>query len=1393
MSQLSNVINSYPIEHAIEFNEAYSLNPTVTGSATRTSGDKFTLGGSSGSPVWYPNINAPGGSGSWLFPNQAGVDGARITTTSAISSTWADGDYSLGVWVMFPDLSETFSGTPIDILSLDMGGSAVVKMALTKVGTEWKFARTINGGSTWISFTPSTLITNQWYYLTIGKASGGIQFAVDAWFLSSVAFSGTGTGGSITFGHRSGDASAITYYLSNFAIGSSTNVPAAAATAINAAGHVKPIKSSLYNLINSFNIENGIEFDYPQLTSVIPIQTGTIIENTPAYWSFLGRSPVNQSSIGPIGGSGSWQFRSDSANGCRLRNNGGAINTLSGDGDYSIGFWAKINVLRTSSTSDVAATLYTLDSTSTHGFSVCVTGGAHATPNRISFNSTLTTTVTDVTVDTNAWYYFAITKTGANLNFYVNNQLKATRTNMQNANASQQVWGDSSFSDFSVNISNFYYAPTSVIGTTQIGQIWTAGSSLPASISISDTPGTATGLIVDSSISTSNTITETPATASALIQEPTIIIVANNNVQVTTSIVISAEFLQNVVVSSSTNINNVITEVLTASAIIGDNVIVSTGTDDSYSSQPLTATALLIEPFVSVSVMTASATMPGGTASVTPNYYSLVKALNPYLYIYDGKGFPTNRGYQTGTFTKDLGLGTLRDLGNNLNLVGEGKSWYGESDNQFSSADKRMQFITPTPAESLDQLVSTGTFAWEAWIKPSFLPYQVTDPTFFYVRGPIRFAIVPQIDNPYPAPNTVPKVKFEIQNSASETFTTFDINRTSTPFSGGNWAHVVVQSFDDGTPGKRRAELWINGSRYITEQYNYTPWTSNTNTSIVLGSDYITLFGTATASFNQQGIDEVAIYSQPLTNSQIISHYNFISTLSPNVTYVATVIDSDAESGDHSVIAIDNAIITETPATATGLFVMPTVIAQKIINVSASPLTASAQNTDATVFYGWTIYATPAIAFAERPETYFLNDLYYQYVQTNIAPYRYVTFDSATATTDYGTDNDYSATPTTIGGTIVNPDLGINGKSVKTTGSSYITDGVILNESEWNDSWGTGQNSYHSAFWFQRALDDNSTTGLRVLWNLNGYKDNQHVVLYQYQGKLHMQFNNGSGTFVEQDTTALDLFDYERHFVLIDFNHTNPNNNVVKLYVDAVLKSTINLGAYTGTTTNASTADSGPNNEANNRPRLSIGCLITPFGSTALPVQPTTTKLIIDEVYWDKDSITQTAVTNLYNAMPGKTNKTVIVEPFIASDELVMPTISRSSVLATAPFTASGSLVQPVITAVLNRVTTADVMTATAMSPNALRFEDRRIFADVFVATAVFNSGGVVITIPGGPMLASITLVNRPNPFVLPTGDYGISVSTNGIVYELREFSPYIKYLRIVARNQKIYKDMEIL
>jgi hypothetical protein len=160
-----------------------------------------------------------------------------------------------------------------------------------------------------------------------------------------------------------------------------------------------------------------------------------------------------------------------------------------------------------------------------------------------------------------------------------------------------------------------------------------------------------------------------------------------------------------------------------------------------------------------------------------------------------------------------------------------------------------------------------------------------------------------------------------------------------------------------------------------------------------------------------------------------------------------------------------------------------------------------------------------------------------------------------------------------------------------------------------------------------------------------------------------MQFNNGSGTHVDSVTTNnIDLFDGERHLVVVAFDHTNNNNNKVLLYVDGILALTTELGSYTGQTVNG-TSFVGPNDEANNHPRLSVGCLITPFAVTALPVVPTNTKLYIDEIIWAKTAINQSGVTNLYNAMPESNNFISSPDVLFASSLIVSPTISTTALI----------------------------------------------------------------------------------------------------------------------------------
>jgi hypothetical protein len=1141
--------------------------------------------------------------------------------------------------------------------------------------------------------------------------------------------------------------------------------------------------SALTNKINSYAIERGISFD-ETYTGATPTLTGS--NTTTQTFTESGSSPITNTT-GPLNAN-AWRFYGEATTfvSKRLRNTGNDM-SLVADNSYSLGFWVRLPGSFPSTSSSIQSLNAVRPPSQGYTFSPYRdTNHNNATFNQnlffinLSNNFSLTLSSNDyAAIAPDVWNYIAIRRDGSDVSIYLNGQLVNTNSGVNIVTTATSVGLDfgtvTSPYTYNVDFASYYIAPYATIDATAISEIWTAGNSVVTNITVNATPITATALMVESTRSTGVNKIETPATATALIQEPTIVIVANDNVEVTTSIVVSAEFRQNVVVNSVTNVNNVVTEVLTASAIFGDNETVSTGSNASYSATEMTASALFQEPSPFPQLMTASATMPGGTASVTPSYYSLVKAGNPLFYTNLDDSTITNFGSWTGV-TYDVGSTVTKNLAstNKMGLISAGESWRFTG---TSAADTNYVRIIPANINTtLRDLVLSKNYTLEAWTKidDSLLGGY---PGFYIQFGNIRLKIDRSkdiINMPYPGSNN-PGISLEANNLVNGFDGTYGGSTGLVPqnstnyFLGGadvslikvnDWNHVVIRVSGDNV------SVYINGSFWSS-------FTKAIDTTAVTGSsanwDGIYVADGYDLGDGGAYIDEIAFYNYALTQSTIIDHHSFINNKSPNAIVYSTPLTAFTSERNHQFFITSNAVISSTTLTSAANSVEPTIFTQRIVNIAATPLTASAQNTDVYVYYGRTMVAVPALASAFQPESYFLKNTYYNYVQTNIAPYRYVTFDAADTAFDYGTDNDYSVTPTTIGGTIVNPDLAINGKSAKTAGTSYITDGVILNESEWNDSWGTGQNSYHSAFWFQRALDDASTTGLRVLWNLNGYKDNQHVVLYQYQGKLHMQFNNGSGTWVEQDTGTLDLFDYERHFILIEFDHTNNNNNVVKLYVDSVLKSTINLGAYTGTTTNAASADSGPNNEANNRPRLSVGCLITPFGSTALPVAPANTKLIIDEVYWDKDAITQTNVTNLYNAMPGKTNKQVAVQVMTASDELVMPAFSTSSILFTAPLTASASLVQPGITAVLNRITTANVMTATALAGNARVFEDRTILSDIMLATAIFNNAGIVITVPGPTMNASVMLRSA-----------GLTV--NGL-YPNTMMTPWVAYLRATEAN----------
>lgn len=1109
--------------------------------------------------------------------------------------------------------------------------------------------------------------------------------------------------------------------------------------------------SRLSDKIQSFSPEVNIEFD--QAYTLTPTNTGS---TTLSSWVLSGTAPTFISSGGPLGGSGYWNFPSAT----RFRQTTPAYMPTFSDGNYVTGIWFRYPNLPTGAAVTSSTLLTVLPSNGSIGFTITVSGTGASPASRLHIVTTTTTpVVAGPTLQANRWYYLAFSRgeSGTFTNrVYLDgtsiyNILHSTSATATSLNIGSNI---STSSTVAIDFANLHSGTTANFSASAIGEIWTTGST-PATQNVNniETPATASALSVLPIVRGNANEIVFPATASAIQTQPTIAVEANDHVEITTSIVVSA-LMAPATVSTQRSRNVLVGAPAIATAQILDNIFAGATRSVSFSSMEFVASAVLVRPFLAEQPMTASAQMGTHAASVTPNYFNLVKQLNPYLYINNGAtaGSTVNYGYQSGTFTRGSELLTLQDGGAPLDLVAEGQSWRGAASN---NANGFMDFTTSSTANSFKNLIGTGNFAYEIWAKPLSFPSSTAG---FAQDGP-NSAILRSDELTIwlrEAYTTVqPQVTFPRQlvltlKNSSNTTQSLTVNLDSTPLTVNNWNHVVVNVYRSGINANQRlVQLWINGQVVLNSTISFTAWTDNTTAvSRVLGARASSLQYLPDAFF-----DELAIYNSPLTNSQIVQHYSFISAISPNFTHNASSINASAESGVHAFIITSNATPEIKEATGSALLVGPSITTGRSFIRSVGAFSASATITQPSTSIGNTRTATPITAYAESVNAFALNSVYYDYVQANITPYRYVTFDAANVYADYGTDADFAVQPTVVGGTIVNPDEGISGKSAKTAGINYVTDGVILKESQYNDDWGTSGNRYHTAFWIQKAQEDNST-GLRVIWNLNGNYNNEHIILYQYQGRLTLSFNDGTINFINQTTANnINLFDGQRHFVVIDIDHVGVNDTAY-LYVDAALVMTVSLGSYRVETINGIT-NVGPNDEQNNHPRMSVGCLITPFASTSLPVIPTNTRVIVDEIYWAKTAINQASVTALYNIMPDKDNSLNMASSITASALAVMPSVSTSVNYRASVAIASALVTNETITADRNIVIPVNSATASAQMANALRINNVVFASDIMVATATFNNAGVRITLSGGPMLANVSLINDPGIYD------GIRVSTN--------------------------------
>lgn len=1067
------------------------------------------------------------------------------------------------------------------------------------------------------------------------------------------------------------------------------------------------------------------------------------------------------------------------------------------DGNSSVGYFFKTNF--TLSNALVHDTTYQIVVSGVSAVQdktviTAIAGGAANSSNKgkaLFTVGTGTSFYSSTRLDDQKWHYVAVRQNQTVAGIYTEIYLDGNLINSQTVSIpTGTINGSLGIGDNSVAITGngAFEATTFEVSDIHVGTYLSLTSSNIAEINAT----AKSSLVAAPGVSVSHTAEV--MTATTTLAMPTIVAVIGDSVNITTSFTVSADFPtpaygtgQNITINA---------DLLLASGVVANNYILTTNRDDIISVEAFLATALFREPILARESFRASATMPGGTASVAPNYFSLVKNLNPVFYIEDGQAQPVEHGtWNVNNFSKEF-LDVNVQADEELNVVGNQKCWMANANGVVQSAPELMANITNYET-LIENLYLTRNLSIEVWYWSK--GYGSVGGAF-QDSGPIFHDGVTQIsevydfyglNTPTEPLNKLVLISDKIREyDFSSLETAYAVWRTypdATPKREA-WNHLVVTYEAVLDPNQIRRKVYLNGaivgnevltiSTTMGEQYLDIRFSQNPNSFFgpKLGSA-IQISGSQKIKMaDGVKVDEFAIYPVTLSGSQVLDHHSFIRNLSPDTEFNGSSFNVGATMGNHVVTPVQNTVYESSPMTGLGIVRDPAIIGGKSKNISVDPFVAQAFIADPAVSLGLNYLVPVIVSYAESANHIFLNDIYYEYVQATIAPYRYVTFDQANTLSDYGTDNDYSVNPTTIGGTVVNPDLGINGRSVLTSGTSYITGGVILNESEWNDSWGTGANNWHSAFWFQRSQEDQSTTGLRVLWNLNGYNDNQHAVLYQYQGRLHMQFNNGSGTFTETDSTTLDLFDYNPHFVVIDHNHGGGNNNTVKLYVDSVLRFTVNIGSITPTTTNAASADSGPNEEANNRARLSIGCLITPFASTALPVVPSNTKLIIDEIYWDKNTVTQTQITNIYNKLPGKTFAVNLADPSTATALIVAPTFSIEINKAGGVLESLAQLPDPIIAANRNLSIPADAMVASALIADSPRSDSTNILAEFMLASASFNSAGTPRLIRADVMNATALFQNRRIVYTAQTPtNYPIRI--NGIT-TFEPTSAWVRYVR---------------
>jgi len=252
MSALNTLITSYTHDRGMQFNEAYSVNPTRTGTSPLAGSPAFTL--TNTAPTFASTICPPGATGgSWAFTRgtSAGVSTVYGTTSTNTGETtpYQDGLFTMGFWFMMPVLP---IGAAVGY-TLFENSTAVNRIQMTgttTTGTTSRFNFNFNTTTTAPSNAANTITAGQWMFVAVRKTSestNNLKYYVNGVNVATFTYTPILAGATVTrFGGSQADTGGggnKLYYLSNYFVGSPDVYTEAVIQNIYTTGITPPVTS----------------------------------------------------------------------------------------------------------------------------------------------------------------------------------------------------------------------------------------------------------------------------------------------------------------------------------------------------------------------------------------------------------------------------------------------------------------------------------------------------------------------------------------------------------------------------------------------------------------------------------------------------------------------------------------------------------------------------------------------------------------------------------------------------------------------------------------------------------------------------------------------------------------------------------------------------------------------------------------------------------------------------------------------------------------------------------------------------------------------------------------------------------------------------------------------